>query len=481
MSKPKYFGTDGIRGVVGVNPLTPEFVLRLGMAAGSVLKELGGENTIVIGRDTRQSGPMLQSALTAGLLSAGVNVMDAGVMTTPGVAYLVRKLGAAAGVVISASHNPVHENGIKFFDHLGLKLQEDVEYEIERRMDSAPVEVSQYGRSLDGKGMHELYVDSLLDEHLGLRLDHLSIVLDCANGAASWFAPECLARLGARVIAIHASPTGLNINDRAGSEHTRQRPAELAWLIQHYQANFAITFDGDADRVIFVDEQGCVIDGDHMLALLARYLDSRGELAARTIVTTLMRNEGLVKFARQHDMPLHETPVGDKYIVEKLLELRALPGSQRFALGGEQSGHVILVDGEHTTGDGIRTGLFVLNAFVQSDAATLSEFANTIQKTPQVIASAFVGGGPRLDRKGLDEMEAQARLKVPSLTRVNLRYSGTEALFRAMLEADLPMSETELARFAWEICRTIQTRAGEPEGRIEILNVSRGGMIDIPG
>jgi phosphoglucosamine mutase len=209
----KLFGTDGIRAEVGEHPLVPEFVLQLGLAVGSVLSEKSHGNTVVIGRDTRQSGPMLQSALTAGLLASGVTVLDAGVITTPGVAYLVRRVGAVAGVVISASHNPVKENGIKFFDQDGLKLPEAVEAEIEARLTgdvSEPVP-HQYGRMIDGRGMHELYIENLLGEHPDLRLDQLSIVMDCANGAASWFGPECLARLGARIIAIHASPTGMNI------------------------------------------------------------------------------------------------------------------------------------------------------------------------------------------------------------------------------------------------------------------------------
>src|SRR3990172_8088302 len=216
MTHMKLFGTDGIRAEGGTWPLVPDFVLRLGLAAGRVL---GDENkpgdTIVIGRDTRQSSPMLHSALTAGLLAGGATVIDAGVITTPGVAYLARRLEAAAGAMISASHNPVHENGIKFFDRDGLKLSEMLEAEIERELEASGEThaARHFGRSIDGKGMHELYVKSLLAEHADLRLDDLALVLDCANGAASWFAPECLARMGARVIAIHASPTGLNIND----------------------------------------------------------------------------------------------------------------------------------------------------------------------------------------------------------------------------------------------------------------------------
>jgi len=327
--------------------------------------------------------------------------------------------------------------------------------------------------------MHELYVENLLAEHPNLRLNDLALVLDCANGAASWFAPECFARLGARVLAIHASPTGLNINDCAGSEYTRRHPEELAQLAHHYRANFGLAFDGDADRVVFVDERGGVVDGDHILGILARYVDERHQLAGRSIVTTYMRNEGLVKFVQTNQLQIHETPVGDKYVVEKLLDLGGqLPESEVYALGGEQAGHVVLVDKHHTTGDGIRTALFVIRALIESKAHSLADFASVIQKTPQVIASAYVGSGPRLDRAALNDLEKRSLASLSALRRVNLRYSGTEAQFRAMLEADGEIPVSELGRLAWNICRQVQTIAGMSEGSIEILNCSAGGLLD---
>ncbi|HKZ82598.1 MAG TPA: phosphoglucosamine mutase [Anaerolineae bacterium] len=481
MTHMKLFGTDGIRAEVGTWPLVPDFVLRLGLAAGRVL---GDENkpgdTIVIGRDTRQSSPMLHSALTAGLLAGGATVIDAGVITTPGVAYLARRLEAAAGVMISASHNPVHENGIKFFDRDGLKLSEMLEAEIERELEASGEThaARHFGRSIDGKGMHELYVKSLLAEHADLRLDDLALVLDCANGAASWFAPECLARMGARVIAIHASPTGLNINDRAGSEYVRRQPGELGRLVQQVNANFGLAFDGDADRVVFVDERGGIVDGDHMLGILSDYFDQRRELLAGAIVTTTMRNEGLARYARTRQLQMHETPVGDKYVVEKLLDLqRSAPEPDGYAIGGEQAGHVVLMDRDHTTGDGIRTALFIIQAFLESGARSLAEMASIVRKTPQVIASAYVGRGPRLDRAALNDLESECRRDLPALKRVHLRYSGTESQFRAMLEADEQMPEADLARTAWQICRRIQAVAGVDEGFLEILSCSRGGLL----
>jgi phosphoglucosamine mutase len=450
MTNGNLFGTDGIRAKVGDWPLVPDFVLRLGLAAGSVLGKNRRGNTIVVGRDTRQSGPMLQSALTAGLLSSGISVVDAGVITTPGVAYLTRRIEAAAGVVISASHNPVHENGIKFFDQNGLKLSEAIETEIERQAVSPAGQYSfgPFGRSIDGRGMHELYVENLLAEHPDLRLEGKAFVLDCANGAASWFAPECLARLGARVIAIHASPTGLNINDCAGSEYTRRRPKELGRLVQQYGANCGLAFDGDADRVVLLTSAA---ESLTVIMRLGFWHAIRMNVVNWLLVLSsrqYMRNEGLVKFVQANQLHIHETPVGDKYVVEELLGLsRQSPEPNLYALGGEQAGHVVLLDKDHTTGDGIRTALFVIRAFVESGAGSLTQFADVIQKTPQVIASADVGNGPRLDRTALNELEKQSLIKLPSLRRINLRYWARKPNF-AMLEADGEVSINELGRLA---------------------------------
>jgi phosphoglucosamine mutase len=481
----QFFGTDGIRGKVGIHPLTPEFALKLGQAAGEVLGKTEGGKTIIIGRDTRGSGPMLQSALTAGLLASGMTVVDVGVITTPGVAYLVRRMGAVAGVVISASHNPVKENGIKFFDQSGFKLPEAVEAQIESLLLAAhwqPAIAEAAGRMMDGRQMQEFYIESLTAEHPDLRLNPLNIVLDCANGAAFWIGPETISRLGARLVTMHASPTGLNINDACGSEFARKHPQDVGRLIQETNANFAIAFDGDADRVVFVDELGNLVDGDAMLALLARYFDQKGQLVARSLVTTPMRNQGMYDFAVQNGLTVHEVPVGDRNVVEKLLELRQADPNQ-FALGAEQAGHVAIVDaapdgsGGHTTGDGIRTALFVMRVYVESGAKTFSEFTSIIHKTPQVIASAFVGAGPRLSKDELAVMRDACMARNPSLTRVNLRYSGTEPLFRAMLEGDLTMTEQQLADIAGEICRTVQAKAGVENGKLEILNTTRGGIL----
>jgi len=496
MTQKKFFGTDGIRGSVGTFPLTAEFVLRLGRAAGSVLgndnghpsgsgRQAASDRAIVIGRDTRASGPMLQNALTAGLLASGITVIDAGVITTPGVAFLVRRMGVGAGVVISASHNPVQENGIKFFDRDGFKLPETVEAEIEARLvdDWTPPPTETYGRMIDGRQMQEFYIENLTDEHPGLNLGRLSIVLDCANGAAYWIGPECLSRLGARLITFHASPTGMNINDQCGSEAARKHPRDVGRLVQEYNAHLAIAFDGDADRVVFVDELGNLVDGDHMLALLARHFNQQGQLTANSLVTTPMRNQGMVNFANANGLTVHEVPVGDRNVVEKLLELReatpAPAGIKTYALGAEQAGHVAIVDEYHTTGDGIRTALFMLQAFLASRAKTFSAFTSILQKTPQVIASAFVGRGQRLEKDALSAIAADYQARYPTLTRLNLRYSGTEPLFRAMVEGDLTMTEQQLANLAGEICQKVQAhaRVAKSQAKMEILNTTRGGIL----
>ena len=486
--KRKYFGTDGVRGHVGQYPLVPEFMTRLGYAAGTVLSRKASHPTFVIGRDTRQSGEMLQSALTAGLLASGTTVVDLGVITTPGVAFMVRKMSAETGIVISASHNPVNENGIKFFNEQALKLNESIELEIEALletpMDLSGVQAHQFGRLIDGADMRELYADNLVDEHQDLTLHGLKLVLDCANGAASWYAPEVFSRLGAEIVAIHASPTGTNINVAAGSEHVRQYPQDLATLVQKYQANFGVVFDGDADRVIFVDEAGNLVDGDHMLAILGDYLRAQGRLQGDTVVSTNMRNGALVNYFAERTINFIETPVGDKYIMEELRDMMLKAGENKMiGLGGEQSGHIILMDDTHTTGDGLRSAIYLIRAFLASGRQTLAELAESIHKYPQVIASAVVA--EKIDLDDLDPvtaLKAAIMADLPGVTRLNLRYSGTEPKVRLMLEADNRHTEAELAEKAFALCEAVQSATNTPSGsHLEVLNVTRGGLISRSG
>ncbi len=482
--KRKYFGTDGVRGHVGQAPLIPDFVIRLGYAAGVVLSRTASHPTFVIGRDTRQSGQMLQSALTTGLLASGATVIDLGVMPTPGIAFMVGKMSAEAGVVISASHNPVNENGIKFFNAKATKLSAEIELQIEALLEK-PIDLTNavakdFGRAIDGADMRELYADDLVDEHHDLDLSNLKLVLDCANGAASWYAPEVFSRLGADVVVINASPTGMNINEMAGSEHVRRFPGDLTALIHQYQADFGIVFDGDADRVIFVDEAGNLVDGDHMLAMLADYFLSQGRLLSNTVVSTTMRNGALVNYFAKRQLEFVETPVGDKYV---MAELKALMHAEKrpgqIGLGGEQSGHIILMDENHATGDGIRSAIFLIRAFLDSGQSSLAALAESINKYPQVIASATVA-----EKIDLDQLTEVAKLQqeiendLPGLTRLNLRYSGTEPKVRLMLEADNRHTEKELAQRAFALCKAVQSATGTPEGHfLEVLNVTRGGLV----
>ncbi len=481
----KWFGTDGIRGTVGEWPMLPEFVLQLGRAAGTVIRAQAREATVVIGRDTRQSSAMLQEALDAGLMASGVHVVDLGVVPTPGVAWLVRYINADAGVVISASHNPAGQNGIKFFHRTGRKLPDEIELQIEAcieqalKRDISSSVHSTLGHVHDGEIFQELYIRDLLSEHPRINLDRMKLVMDCANGAASAIAPEVFSRLGAEVVAIHASPNGVNINLDAGSEHVRRSKDEMNLLIQHHQARFGLAFDGDADRVVLIDETGNLIDGDHMLGMLSRYFDERGQLLARAVVTTVMRNSGLKARLESSGIHMFETPVGDKYVTDKIFELRDADSSAgKIGLGGEQAGHILIVDDGHPTGDGIRTALYVIQAFLDSGLDSLAAFAAEVGKTPQIIASAHVGNGQRFSRQELDVKEAII-LQTSGIIRVNLRYSGTEPLLRAMLESDGSLNEEQLAEVAFEICREAQQLSGGHETPVDILNTTRGGTISI--
>jgi phosphoglucosamine mutase len=328
--------------------------------------------------------------------------------------------------------------------------------------------------------MRELYADHLVDEHQDLSLRGMKLVLDCANGAASWYAPEVFSRLGAEIVAIHASPTGTNINETCGSEHVRQYPEDLSALIHKYGANFGVVFDGDADRVIFVDEAGHLVDGDHMLAILGDYLRAQGRLLGDTVVSTTMRNGALVNYFAERAIHFIETPVGDKYIMAELHNmLSQTHQDNQIGLGGEQSGHIILMDEAHTTGDGLRSAIYLMRAFLASGRATLAELAESIQKYPQVIASANVA--EKIDLEQLDEVVAlRDGLKdvLPGLTRLNLRYSGTEPMVRLMLEADTRHTEAELGEKAYALCEAVQAATNTPPGsRLEVLNVTRGGLI----
>ena len=421
----KYFGTDGVRGLVGQSPITPDFVMRLGWAAGKVLARQGTRK-VLIGKDTRISGYMLESAMEAGLSAAGIQAVLLGPMPTPAVAYLTRAFRAEAGVVISASHNPYYDNGIKFFSQDGTKLPDDVELEIERQLDMPfeCVESAKLGKATridDAPGRYIEYCKSAFPGELSL--DGLKIVLDCAHGATYHIAPSVFRELGAEVVVIGCAPNGLNINDQVGSTH----PDALMRRVCEESADLGIAFDGDGDRVMMVDGEGNLIDGDEILFMIACDQQSRGKLVGG-VVGTQMTNLAMELALRSLGIPFARANVGDRYVMEMLKELG-------WRLGGENSGHVICLD-HATTGDGIVASLQVLQAMVraQTDLATLRR---NLRLFPQRLVNVrFAGGVDPLQQPAVLKAVADAEDKLAGRGRVLLRKSGTEPLIRVMVEGE---------------------------------------------
>lgn len=422
---PKLFGTDGVRGVANTE-LGPELAVALGRAAADVLRTEGARPKVVVGRDTRVSGDMLASALAAGLLSAGADVVRGRVLPTPAVAFLVQELGATAGAVISASHNPAADNGIKFFGHDGFKLSDEQEQQIENRVGSElnrPVGAD-IGRLEFVPDANDRYVSHALKALEGKTLGGLKIVVDCANGAAYKTTPEALRRAGADVILIGAEPDGLNINLNCGS----LTPEVVAEAVVANNADLGLCHDGDADRVIAVDERGNIVDGDCMLGAIAIDLKCRSRLPGNRVVSTVMANLGLRRAMAEAGIELIETSVGDRFVLEAMLAKGA-------GVGGEQSGHLIFLD-HCTTGDGLVTGLKIA-ALMASTGAKLSEISRAVPKFPQVLLNLPVSDREKL--QGADEVWRavdEAQNVLADTGRVLVRASGTEPLVRVMVEAD---------------------------------------------
>ena len=422
----EFFGTDGIRGVAGRFPLDQPTVERIGYSLALELREKSGHPpTIIIGRDTRESGAWIESAMVRGIRTAGGEARSAGVITTPGVAYLMRSLRADAGVVISASHNPYEDNGIKVFAPSGQKLDDATEQAIERDLKAEagrfpPIVSAVTEPEVE---LREKYLAFLRDEiGAGLDLKGLEVVLDCANGASYEIAPSLFASLGAFVTAINIEPDGRNINLGCGSLH----PEQLQELVVKTGANIGIAFDGDADRALFVDEHGQLVDGDQVLFLMASYLDARDQLAGRRVVATVMSNLGLELALKQRGIQLARTQVGDKYVLEELL---AGGGS----LGGEQSGHIIFPQ-ISLAGDGMITALEVLRAMTES-GLSLSELTKGFIRYPQVTINVRVARKPPLDSiTPIKEKIAALEEQLAGQGRLLVRYSGTENLARVMIE-----------------------------------------------
>ncbi|WP_199609190.1 phosphoglucosamine mutase [Flocculibacter collagenilyticus] len=431
MTKRKYFGTDGVRGKVGHYPITPEFALKLGWAAGRVLSEAGTKK-VIIGKDTRISGYMLETALESGLIAAGIDVRLLGPMPTPAVAYLTRTFRAEAGIVISASHNPFYDNGIKFFSAHGLKLADDIEQAIEAEIDKPMtcVESDKLGRAVrieDARGRYIEYCKSHFPSHLSL--SGLKIVVDCANGATYHIAPNVFSELGAEVIDIAAEPNGTNINDGCGATHTDF----LCKAVKDTGADLGIALDGDGDRLMMVDHNGEVVDGDEVVFIIARDALKAGKLKGG-VVGTVMSNLGLEVALNSLGIPFLRSKVGDRYVMEMLLD-------NGWVIGGESSGHVLNLD-YNTTGDGIISAIQVLSA-IQTSGMSLAELRKGMVKFPQTLINVkYAQDTDPLNSASVKSVVKEVETALADKGRVLLRKSGTEPLIRVMVEGQ----ETDLVK-----------------------------------
>lgn len=425
------FGTDGVRGVAGVD-LTAELAFNLSTAAASVLADLGEfaghRPTAIVGQDSRASGQYLEEAICRGLSSAGIDVYRVGILPTPAISFLVKDRGADLGVMISASHNPASDNGIKFFDKTGSKLADQIEAKIEGVLGKTVVSTNGAGRVIEDLEAKESYIKNLL-KSLDGNLSGIKVVVDCANGAASFVAPDVLKRAGAEVVAISASPNGLNINDNCGSTHLES----LIAAVKEEGADIGIAHDGDADRVLAIDDKGSVIDGDFILGILAQDM----ELPTKTVVGTVMTNLGLIKALEEKGIKFIATAVGDRYVLEEML-------AGGHVLGGEQSGHIIMSKYANT-GDGLLSALQLISKLKKSGKSA-SELASFMKRYPQVLINV---SGVAKEKLASNQVIAKAvsdvEKKLSDKGRVLLRASGTEALIRVMIEAEDHSLAQELA------------------------------------
>ena len=447
----KLFGTDGVRGVANQDPMTSEMALRIGRAAAHVFRDSSRRHRIVIGKDTRLSGYMIESALTSGICSMGVDVLLVGPVPTPGIAFLTRSLRADAGVVISASHNSYEDNGIKFFGRDGFKLPDETEKKIEELIFSGAVDAvrptaSEIGKAFridDATGRYNEFVKSSIPR--GMDLAGLRVVLDSANGAAYKIGPRILTELGADVISLYDQPNGVNINQGCGSLH----PEVICRSVVANEARIGIAFDGDADRVILCDERGLVVDGDAVMAVCALQMMKEGRLKQNTLVATVMSNLGLELAMQKAGGKLVRASVGDRYVMEKMIE-------GGYNLGGEQSGHIIFLD-NNTTGDGLISALQIL-AVMKQTGKPLSDLAACMKSYPQTLVNVKVKDRQELSTipeiaKGMAEIEK----KLEGTGRLLVRYSGTEPKVRVMIEGE---NEREINALAQGLAGIIREKLG---------------------
>lgn len=426
----KLFGTDGVRGVANVAPMDSETMLKLGRAAAVVFRRSEGRHRIVIGKDTRLSGYLLETALSSGISSMGVDVLLVGPIPTPGIAFMTRSMRADAGVMISASHNSFEDNGVKFFGADGLKLPDEMEAEIEQLMNpgsvdsfrASPDSIGKAFRIDDAIGRYTVFLKSCFERTFSL--EGKKIVLDCANGAAYRVAPLVFSELGAELILLGVSPNGRNINEGCGSLH----PEKMAEVVKREKAHCGIAFDGDADRVVFCDELGNIVDGDTLLAICAIDFQETGRLRGNAVVGTVMSNMGLDVALKQKGITLYRSDVGDRYVVAEML-------SKNLVLGGEQSGHILSLD-HNTTGDGILSALLVLHAMSRKNQR-LSDLGSVVKRYPQVLINIAVARRPPIEEVPvLSDAIKKAEKELSTRGRILFRYSGTERKARVMVECD---------------------------------------------
>ena len=441
----KFFGTDGIRGTVNTAPMTADVAMRVGMAAGRHFTRGEHRHRVVIAKDTRLSGYMFEPALTAGFTAVGMDVILVGPMPTPAVAMLVKSLRADIGVMLSASHNPYHDNGIKLFGPDGYKLSDEIELEIERRMENgldkglaAPEDLGRAKRLDDAEGRYIEFAKQTFPSHL--TLEDLKIVIDCANGAAYKVAPTVLWELGAEVVAVGKSPNGFNINQGCGST----APEFMCEQVVAHNADVGIALDGDADRMLLADENGRLVDGDQLMALISRSWSEREQLRGGGLVTTVMSNLGLERYLAGLGLDMPRTKVGDRYVVEHMRR-------HGYNLGGEQSGHIILND-FCTTGDGLIAGLQVLAVLAEADKPA-SEVCSLFDPVPQLLKNVRYNGDSPLDAPAVKEAISDGEGRLGNSGRLVIRPSGTEPVIRVMAEGD---DEGLVARVVDDICDTVR-------------------------
>lgn len=448
--KKKLFGTDGIRATANTFPMTPDVIMKVGQALGYIIRSNPPRNRepkVVIGKDTRLSGYMVELALTSGLNSMGVHVKLIGPLPTPGIGFLTRDMRADAGIVISASHNPYYDNGIKIFGPDGYKISEEIENKIEslvleKDLNTLLSESTQLGRTKridDAMGRYIVHIKNSFP--LEYTLEGMRIVLDCANGASYKVAPAVFEELGAEVILLGDKPNGFNVNDKAGALY----PEKMAEQVLQYRADLGVSLDGDADRVILADETGEIVNGDHILAICALHLKKKNKLVQNRIVATQMSNFGLDKILNQHGIEVLRTSVGDKYVVEEMRQ-------HGYVLGGEQSGHIIFLD-HTTTGDGCVAALNVL-AVMKEQNKKLSELNNIMEDVPQVLVNVKVKNRKELETiSGYNELVQNLEGQLKGQGRIFIRYSGTENVLRILVEGP---DRKKIAQYAEELARFIE-------------------------